>query len=75
MDMTTSLILAIALDPGNLEDLVGKRSSDLVGGGNVGVLRQLPEDPREIKARIAMSNFEQHPIYNFARKLPGFIGK
>ena len=75
MDITTSLIPTITLDPGNLENLVGKRSSDLVGSSDISVFWQLPEDPGEIKAGIAMSKLEQYLIKDVARKLLRFVSK
>jgi hypothetical protein len=58
MDVTANSVSMIVLDSGDLENLVGKRGSDLVDGSNVGARWQPPEDPGEIKAGIAMSNFE-----------------
>jgi hypothetical protein len=75
MNMTTSSIPTITLDAGNQENLVGKRGSNLVGGGNIGIFWQLPEDPGEIKVGIAMGKFEQHPVYDFTRELLGFVSK
>ena len=75
MDVMANSVPMITLYPGDLENLVGKRGSDLVGSGDVCAIRQPPEDPGEIKAGIAMGNLEQHPVHDLVHEFLGFIGE
>ena len=75
VDVAASSVSPVALDPGDLDNLVGKRGSDLVGSDDVCAIWKPPKDPGEIEARIAMSDLEQHPVHDFTHKLSGLISK
>ena len=75
MDVITGLISVIALDPGNVEDLVGERSNDFVGGGDICVRWQLLEDLGDVKPWVAMDQVEQRSVEHAVGELPGLVGE
>lgn len=75
INLMTSLIDAVALDPGDVEDLVGDWSDDLVGSGGICVCRQLLEGLGDVEPWITMDQTDQCGVKHATSKLPGFFGE